>query len=68
MEISKVITLLLDWRSGQTIENAVEEINSTYGVSITPIWRNAPFAYATIDTDEETLKRVCQCPFVYGVR
>ena len=31
-------------------------------------WRNAPFVYVEVDTDTETMDRILQCPFVYGVR
>lgn len=62
------LTLLLDWISGQSITDAVVHIETTYGVVADTKWRNPPFVYVTVETDRETLDRILQCDFVYGVR
>lgn len=62
------LTLLLDWINGQSITDATTHLEKTYGVTATAKWRNPPFIYVTVDTDKETLDRILQCHFVYGVR
>ena len=62
------LTLLLDWINGQSLTDATTHLETTYGVTATAKWRNPPFVYVTVDTDKETLDRILQCEFVYGVR